>query len=652
MNKKKLLFFACVTLAVTFFILESISFRVLKTLNPSDKLLNTDLLFAVEDGYLRLRKNLYENFHKFDHFRVGSKNPKAKFDLVRKGIKGVAFLNKKEGFISTNFGDFVLNKWGFRGPYFVKKKSKKIYRVITLGGSTTLGWKVTDEETYPRILERMLNRSINKDINVQVINAGMYYHNSCNVNYFFKKDYLEFEPDMILLMSGWNDINKLRNKEIHSFEDYCPEPLTLRAFHSFRLLEYFMSELLDKPSVSKLGTKILSQNMKYLERNLEEIINISKDKGISVGLITMPSIMGKNSSIDELKKIPQLIGIDKKEILFHRDVGVKINQLYAALAKRHRNAFKINNGISFNSEGKVKYFSDLIHQTPIGNRVQAYSVYKALNSKLKVHPIKTIGYLDDERLSPKRLELEYIKSIFTQNEVEDLSSSGCIVFHKTCDVFQKKNDISFLNSVVEFSLGSLLQFRENLKEPKVYSTFDEILSKALKLDPDYSLVYWVFSIIKRGIGADEEAKDLMQKALSLNPKLQEIDFEYEYKKFQILRNKNPFVTLSDLILVVKNAPSNVSIYTLFESIKKQDAREKEEADSGKEMQKKINLLSNCYHSKPLLGYSIFEFTLDYLRKNKKNKEINDLLPKIISLKPEYGYSQLFSKYYEDMPIQN
>jgi hypothetical protein len=55
------------------------------------------------------------------HFRVGAENPMAKHKLLKKSIRGVAFLNQKEGFLSTNFGDFVVNKWGFRGPYFQKK---------------------------------------------------------------------------------------------------------------------------------------------------------------------------------------------------------------------------------------------------------------------------------------------------------------------------------------------------------------------------------------------------------------------------------------------------------------------------------------------------------------------------------------------------
>jgi hypothetical protein len=523
---------------------------------------------------------------------------------------------------------------------------------MTLGGSTTLGWKVLDEQTYPRILERMLNNSLNQGMNFQVINAGMYYHYSCHVNNYFKKDYLEFEPDMILLMSGWNDKNQLRKNTINSFKEYCPKATFLQNSHSFRFLKYFLLKLFGPFPARKLGEKVLKGNMRYFEKNLEEIIQISKEKKIKVGLITLPSIMSEASSIGDLQKLPLFIGWDKKEILYQRNAGLKINLLYSQLAKRHRNVFKINNGISFNTMGKEKYLSDSIHQISSGNRIQSYSVYKSLNSIMQIHPTKTIGYTDDERISPNELEIEYIKSIFTQNEVEDLSSSGCIAIHKVCDVSQYKSDINFLNNVVEFSLGSLLQFRESIKEPKVYSIFDEILTEALKLDPNYSLVYWIFSIIKNEKGENEEAKDLMEKALLLNPELKDIDFEVEYKKFQVLRKKNPFIKLSELILVIKSSPSNVSIYTFFESIKKQSNIEKDGADSLKESQKRINLLSNSYYSKPLLGYSIFEFTLDYLRKNKKDEMIKDLLPKVISLKPEYNYSQLFSKYYKDMPVQN
>ena len=36
-----------------------------------------------------------------------------------------------------------------------------------------------------------------------------------------QKDVLEFDPDMILIMSGWNDIGKLGDKKIKSIKDYC-----------------------------------------------------------------------------------------------------------------------------------------------------------------------------------------------------------------------------------------------------------------------------------------------------------------------------------------------------------------------------------------------------------------------------------------------
>ncbi len=640
MKIKELFLSPLVILILVFCILEFMSFQMLNVLSPNDLFLNNDTLIEVESGYLRLRKNIFKNLNKIDSFLIGSK----------KELPGFLFFGDKEGFVTTNFGDFIVNKWGFRGPYFSKKKPKKVYRIMTLGGSTTLGWKVSDEQTYPRILERMLNNSSNRDMSFQVINAGMYYHNSCHVKHFLKKNYLEFKPDMIILMAGWNDGNKLRNGRIKSEGDYCPKPLFLNNFYSFKFLRYLRSKLRTSPPAKNLGSKVLNKNLKYFEKNfLEEIIEISKESGIQVGLVTLPTIMDKSSSIKSLKKLLETTKLNEKEIRYQREVGIKINQLYRAIAKRHLNVFKINSGISFNAEGKGRYFFDNIHPLASGNRVLSFSIYKELNQKLKIHPRQTEGYLDGEKINSSRLEVEYVKSILTQNEIEDIASSGCITFHRTCDSSQKFNKYDFLNNVFEFSLGSLLQFREVIKKTKFSSVFEKFLSEAIKLDPDYSLIYWILSLIKNDIGKNDEAVGLMQKALLLNPKLKEIDFEFEYKKFQNLRNDHPFLSFADFLYVIRSSPSNISTYIYGHSLYSKKNTKLEKPLSKSELQKLIDLLLSTYYSRPLLVYSMFDFTLDYLSKNKETETIQQLLPKIMPLKREYKFSQLFSKYSNDLP---
>ena len=111
---------------------------------------------------------------------------------------------------------FDLNSEGFRGPEFSKDKPDNTYRIITVGGSTTFGSGVTDENTWPRILEKKLqNLSISK--NIEVVNtSSMYQHDfdvwglSCSSGGCFdskhiKEKLIHYTPDLVIVYSGIDD---------------------------------------------------------------------------------------------------------------------------------------------------------------------------------------------------------------------------------------------------------------------------------------------------------------------------------------------------------------------------------------------------------------------------------------------------------------
>ena len=81
-----------------------------------------------------------------------------------------------------------------------------------MGGSTTAG-KYENKETYPRLLERMLNGQNDETQNYQVLNYGVWGYNSCNLKTLYKQEIIKFNPDMIIIMSGWNDIIKQGQKK-------------------------------------------------------------------------------------------------------------------------------------------------------------------------------------------------------------------------------------------------------------------------------------------------------------------------------------------------------------------------------------------------------------------------------------------------------
>jgi lysophospholipase L1-like esterase len=80
-----------------------------------------------------------------------------------------------------------------------------VFRIVTVGASTTYGFFLDDEETYPAQLQQVLREEYGYE-NVEVINAGVPYYTSWDalVNIAFRIP--ELEPDLVILYEAINDI--------------------------------------------------------------------------------------------------------------------------------------------------------------------------------------------------------------------------------------------------------------------------------------------------------------------------------------------------------------------------------------------------------------------------------------------------------------
>ena len=106
---------------------------------------------------------------------------------------------------STNPETFSKNSEGFRGPEFNKDKPDNTYRIIAVGGSTTFGSGVTDENTWPRILEKKL-QNISESKNIEVINTGIGAITSFNESKLIKEKLIHYKPDLLIVYDGNNDM--------------------------------------------------------------------------------------------------------------------------------------------------------------------------------------------------------------------------------------------------------------------------------------------------------------------------------------------------------------------------------------------------------------------------------------------------------------
>lgn len=127
----------------------------------------------------------------------------------------------------TNF--FNINSDGIRGPE-IEEKNDDAYRIILLGGSTAFGFVTTsDKYTIPGTLQTIFLQ--NNFDNVEVINGGIGGSSSIGELYYLKNYLLKFQPDMIIMYDGWNDVD-VRNS---FFSDLTLEEFSLNTWEENNL---------------------------------------------------------------------------------------------------------------------------------------------------------------------------------------------------------------------------------------------------------------------------------------------------------------------------------------------------------------------------------------------------------------------------------
>jgi len=99
------------------------------------------------------------------------------------------------------------NSEGFRGPEFTKIKQENSFRIFAIGGSTTFGSGVFDNQTWPYYLQQMYEQT-NLGPKVEVINIGFASWWSKPETEQIKNKFIEYEPNLFIVYDGWNDVGR------------------------------------------------------------------------------------------------------------------------------------------------------------------------------------------------------------------------------------------------------------------------------------------------------------------------------------------------------------------------------------------------------------------------------------------------------------
>jgi lysophospholipase L1-like esterase len=86
---------------------------------------------------------------------------------------------------------------GLRWPIHEMSRPDNTFRILTMGCSTTFGWGVADDQSYPAQLEALIHQSGHTD--VEVINGGQPGYTSFQGLWLWDEVLRFYEPDLVLV---------------------------------------------------------------------------------------------------------------------------------------------------------------------------------------------------------------------------------------------------------------------------------------------------------------------------------------------------------------------------------------------------------------------------------------------------------------------
>lgn len=98
------------------------------------------------------------------------------------------------------------NAMGFRGPEVRIPKPDGTFRILLLGGSTTFGWGVDDDDTIDRHMSAIL-RERYPGRSFDVVNLAFDGYDSWQLLERIRSDGARYEPDVVIVNTGVNDVS-------------------------------------------------------------------------------------------------------------------------------------------------------------------------------------------------------------------------------------------------------------------------------------------------------------------------------------------------------------------------------------------------------------------------------------------------------------
>ncbi len=297
--------------------------------------------------------------------------------------------------------EYKINSKGFRGNEFTERK-KTDYRIISFGGSTTMGLESPDNYTYPDLLEKKFR--INKS-DVEILNFGLSSKSLNFIRELFFSEAIDYDPDLITIYSARNSImydsigTKLKIREI-KFQNFEKLNLYLmKNIMSYRLMKKIYNKIANLNIDSK---KIISPYDKRIEHNIyyfshqypetiNQIIKYADKNNIKVVLIKQAIYVDpKTQKKLEKKSLNELIDL-LKSIKTNQEFQMEYEDIFwiltISILNKHLDNFSNIKNVKIvdPTDALIKdknNFTDYLHLTVRGNKVLAQEIYNKIKNFL------------------------------------------------------------------------------------------------------------------------------------------------------------------------------------------------------------------------------------------------------------------------------
>lgn len=262
------------------------------------------------------------------------------------------------------------NASGYPGHDAAKGPHPGVYRVLSVGDSSTFGWGVESEEAYPAVLESELSRR-HPGKAIEVVNLGVCGYSSLQGRVLLEREGLAYAPDLVTISYGSNDWSKVPEPfdEVLRRNEGWLGGVRAALHHSraYQIYAAFLAKTVHGAGETGGEGLVLNVGPEKSESNLVAMIDASRRAGADAILVTncVPGPMvGPLRAAARATATPIL---DTEELLrgaieardaLPADLRARVRSLYGAQALEEYPDLEV-------------YLSDRCHPNVIGQRLVA-----------------------------------------------------------------------------------------------------------------------------------------------------------------------------------------------------------------------------------------------------------------------------------------